>query len=460
MIAHDLAQTVRSAADLELGRVPEAVLRHTELVIADTVGVIRAGARSPEVRAALDLDIEEGIASEHGSAADRREPATWRSSVLTTPMARTSTANAAFWNATAGTYLELDEGMRPTGHPAMHVLPAAVAVAERRRRAGAELLRAVLAGYEVASRLFRAIRLRYPVHPHGHLGGIGAAVAAAMLDEVDVVEAAMVAATTPVLSVWDACFEGATTRNTFTGLAAQTGVRSCRLVRAGMTGSREALPVAFGEVAGEVVDPTVLCAPLDYDDLGITRNYFKQHSACALSHAAIDAILELPLPAGRQVHGVAVQTVQNNMKLDRQPRPNDLSGRFSLPYAVATAVALRRSDPEAFEFRPDVADLARRVRVEVADDLQSQWPDASPARVTVETSEGTFSRTVTNPRGHHSLPLTPSEIRAKFERLVGGPEASTWWQLLTSLREVDDCATLFTQAVTEPAIAPTMEPGR
>jgi 2-methylcitrate dehydratase PrpD len=460
MIAHDLAKTIRSAADLDLGRVPEDVLQHAERVIADTVGVIRAGARSPEVRAAVDLDIEEGVASERGNDPDRRDPATWRATILTTPLACTSVANAAFWNATAGTYLELDEGMRPTGHPAMHVLPAAVAVAERRRRPGADLLRAVLAGYEVTSRLFRAIRLRYPVHPHGHLGGIGAAVAAAMLDDVDVVDAAMVAATTPVLSVWDACFDGATTRNTFTGLAAQTGVRSCRLARAGMTGSREALPVVFGEIAGELVDPTALRVPLEYDDLGICRNYLKQHSACALSHAAIDAVLELPLPAGGQVLRVAVQTVQNNMKLDRQPQPNDLSGRFSLPYAVATAVALRRSDPEAFEFRPDVADLARRVRIEVADDLQSQWPDASPARVTVETSEGTFSGTVANPRGHHSLPLTPTEIRTKFEQLVGGPEASTWWPRLTSLREVDDCATLFTEPVTEPVVEPAMESGR
>src|SRR5262245_54118265 len=132
MIAQDLAQTVRRAADLDLSLVPEHVLLHAGHVVADTVGVIRAGARSPEVRSAVDLDIEEGVASPHGSGHEHRDPPGWQATVLTTPLARTSVANAAFWNATAGTYLELDEGMRPTGHPAMHVLPAAVAVAERR----------------------------------------------------------------------------------------------------------------------------------------------------------------------------------------------------------------------------------------------------------------------------------------------------------------------------------------
>ncbi|HEY8531740.1 MAG TPA: hypothetical protein VIL08_05785, partial [Limnochorda sp.] len=37
---------------------------------------------------------------------------------------------AALANATAGTFLELDEGQRPTGHPAIHVLPAALAQAQ------------------------------------------------------------------------------------------------------------------------------------------------------------------------------------------------------------------------------------------------------------------------------------------------------------------------------------------
>jgi len=97
----------------------------------------------------------------------------------------------------------------------------------------------VLAGYEVTSRLFQAIRLTYPVHPHGHFGAVGAAVAAALLTDADPVQAASIAGTTPLLPVWDACFDGATARNTYTGLAAQSGVTAADLARARTYGCDE-----------------------------------------------------------------------------------------------------------------------------------------------------------------------------------------------------------------------------
>lgn len=442
-----IEQAITAAVGLELDRVPEPVVAHAGRVVADTVAVVRAGARSPEVVRLVELEAAEGMVASGRDESAEQIARSRSATVLTAPTRRTSSAYAAFLNATAGTFLELDEGMRPTGHPAMHVVPAAIAVAESNHVTGAELLRAILAGYEVTSRLFRAFRLRYPVHPHGHFGAVGAAVAAALLDGVDPMVAARIAGTTPLLPIWDACYDGATARNTYTGLAAQSGVRSCVLARAGFTGSANALTVAFGDVVGELIDPSALSAKLSYDDLGITRNYFKRHSACALSHAAIDAVLELDLPDRDHIDTVRVETVSNNMKLDRQPHPNDLSGRFSLPYAVATAIALGRTDPDAFRYKPEVAALARRVHTTVAPDLETQWPHSSPARVTVESSSGVRSRTVLNPRGHHTVPITAAEIRDKFRSLVDSPgEAESWWRRLTSLRDIEDCATLFDEA--------------
>jgi 2-methylcitrate dehydratase PrpD len=391
------------------------------------------------MRALVLLDRKEGLvySSDGGSAAG--------STVLARGLPRTNAAHAAFLNATAGTFLELDEGMRPTGHPGMHVVPAALAVAERGHRSGLELLRAVIVGYEVTARLFLAFRLRYPVHPHGHFGGVGAAVATALLDDVDPVAAAHAAGTTPLLPIWEACYEGATVRNTWTGLAAQTGVRAVDLVRAGLLGSAHNLELGYGKIAGDLIDPAAMSAPLNYDGLGITRDYFKIHSACALSHTAIDAVLELGLNDVSNVLDVHVETVANNLKLDRQPHPNELSGRFSLPYAVATALALGRSGPEAFTFRPEIAMLAQKVRVSAAEDLEASWPDHAPARVTVRTVDGILTRTVKNPRGHHSRPITVDDLQAKFDGLVGD-SAGRWWPRLTNLSDVEDCAQLLVEA--------------
>ncbi|MFD8560886.1 MmgE/PrpD family protein [Streptosporangium canum] len=437
MISIDTA--VRVASELDLVHVPEQTLRRARLVIADTVAVATAGARTAEIAALVALDERDALVT----PADRAG-AGHTATVLTTPRLRAHPAYAAFLNATAGTSLELDEGMRPTGHPGMHVIPAALAVAERVHAPGADLVRAVLAGYEVSSRLFRTFRLRQGVHPHGHIGAVGAAVAVALLDGTDPVTAATIAATSPLLSVWQACYDGATARNAYTGYAAQSGVRASVLARAEFTGSADALEVAFGQIAGEIVDGSALTEPLRYDDLGISRNYFKVHSACALSHSAVEAALAITPVRPEKIRQVRVDTVAVNLKIDRQPAANDLSGRFSLPYAVATALVLGRSDVAAFRFRPEVAAVAEKVRVSVLPEFEAQWPESAPARVTVVTDDGSTAATVQNPRGHHTRPLTEAEHQEKFATLVGDRRTATaWWERFDGLLAVTDCADLF-----------------
>jgi len=305
-------------------------------------------------------------------------------------------------------------------------------------------LAAVLGGYEVTARLFQAYKLTYPLHPHGHFGAVGAAVSVARLRGVDAVEPAAVAATLPLLPVWQPCTEGATARNAYTGTAAAIGLTANRLAGAGFTGSREAQRAAFGGLVGELVRPEALSAPVDPEDLGITRNYMKLHSACALSHSTLDAVLALePLPVAEEVEGVEVETVSNNLKIAQQARPNDLSTRFSLPYAVAAAIVHGHTRPEAFVPDERVAALAERVKVRVADDLESSWPAAAPARVTLHLRNGDQTNRVDNPRGHYSNPASPDELRAKFELLVGGSDAGGLYERLLGLESVDDIAGLF-----------------
>ena len=221
-------------------------------------------------------------------------PAERRSCSCPACQARTPTS-AAFVNATAGTFLELDEGYRPTGHPSIHVLPTALAAAQVLHASGRELMATFLSGYEVTACLFEAYRPTYPLHPHGHFGAVGAAVAAACLRGVDALEPAAIAATLPLLPTWQLRTEGATARNAYTGAAAAVGLTANRLAAAGFTGSREAREAAFGGLVGELVTPEALSTPVDPENLRITCNYMKPHSACALSHSALDAVPVLEL---------------------------------------------------------------------------------------------------------------------------------------------------------------------
>lgn len=411
-------------------------MRRAGHIIADTIGVSCAGARQAPMQKLFALERQSGAIVE-----GLRSGAT----LLGLAPAQAAPERAAFLNATAGSFVELDEGMRPTGHPGMQVVTAAIAVAEAEKAHGQSLLRAIIVGYEVTARLFTTYRLRYPMHPHGHFGAIGGAVAVAIVLDQDPVEAARIAATSPILSVWDACFDGATARNTWMGSAAELAVRASRLAEAGFTGSSASLDSSFGVLAGTLADPDALTAPLDYDHLGLTRNYFKVHSACALTHAAVDAVQQLSGIESDRIARVDVETVANNMKLARQASPNALSARFSLPYAVAAALLRRGLTADDFQFEPDTADLAARVEIRVAADLEARWPEASPARVIVHLTDGTLcSAQVDNPHGHYHDPLTEDEVERKFRSLVGNDAvAQVWWQRVMMLSRMPDCSRLF-----------------
>ncbi|MDI2032478.1 MmgE/PrpD family protein [Saccharopolyspora sp. TS4A08] len=431
----ELTSGVRAAIEqaCALAREPlsDDVRRHAAHVVADAVGVSIAGGRTAEMTRLRGADDELG-----------GPPPAGGSTVLAAGAELASAEHAAFHNATAGSFLELDEGTRPTGHPGMHLVPAALAVAEATHRSGAALLGAVVAGYEVSSRLLAVFRLRPPTHPHGHLAGMGGAVAVALLLDEDPLAAAAIAATTPVVPVWNACYVGATARNTAMGLAAQTAVRSIRLLRAGFTGSIESIPALFGGLTGQPVDDAALREPVEHARPRILRNYFKRHSACALTHGAIDAVLSLPAVPVADIESVEIHTVGNNLKLDRQPAPNDLSARFSLPYAVAAALTHRASTVETFDYDPDVAGLAAKVAVSAKPEFDRRWPDHAPTEVVVRTSAGTLSAVVDDPRGHHHDPLSSDELRAKFVGLVGGAQVdeTALWQRILALPDVDDCS--------------------
>ncbi len=427
-----LPELAAAVAGLSLEEVPSPARAHAARVIADTAGVILGGGRRPEIEALV-----------RGKSPLFPAPTGGPAHLLVPGMPRTDATAAAFVNATAGTFLELDEGYRPTGHPAMHVVPAALAAAEALHASGRDFVAAVLSGYEVTARLFEAYRLTYPLHPHGHFGAVGAAIAVARLLQSDVVEAAAIAATLPLLPVWQPCFEGATARNAYTGVAAANGLVANRMALAGFTGSREAQQAVFDGLVGQLVRPEALTDPIDPKQLRINRNYLKLHSACALSHSALDAVLAIAPPCPEDVVRVEVETVANNLKIASQARPNDLSARFSLPYAVAAAMVHGHAQPEAFVPDPRVSALAERVEVRVAADLDALWPSAAPARVTIHLGSEVRTHRVDNPHGHYSDPATPEELRQKFESLVHSPAAPRLYERLLQVNEVKDMSTLF-----------------
>lgn len=395
---------------------PTEVTCQAKLVLLDTVGVMVGGSGLPEVAAlARAWTAHRGPATAtilgHGVKAPVKE--------------------AAFVNGCAGVALELDEGYRfAGGHPAIHVLPAVLALAEARRLPGREFLTAFVVGYEVAARLGMAARLRPMVHPHGTWGVPGAAAAAARLMGFPAemtAEAISVAGSLTLATSWGTALEGATVRNAYAGLANLTGLVAVELVAAGFTGPADGPGLTFRHATGEGFRPEKVTEGLG-SDWQITRNYFKFHACCAYNHPALDALGALRVAHGfgpEEVEAVQVDTWEQAALLANPEPETYLGAKFSIPFACATLIVNGSTGPEAFapdRIRdPQVVALARRVAVRADPELSKMVPAMRPARVTVRLRDGrVLTGFAENPRSDRAAgaAVDQAELEAKFLGLV------------------------------------------
>jgi 2-methylcitrate dehydratase PrpD len=418
---------VREAVTRRWDEQPTEVRRRATELIVDTVATMIGGGRqAPVRRVATTLLRTRGVP-------DRAH----RAFAPTLGHAPTDTATAAFLNGLAGTWIELDESADAGVHAAVHVLAGLLPVAQARRATGRDVVSSFLAGYEVTARLYELFPVRYPVHPHGGLAAIGPAVAVARLDDADPLAAARIAGSLPIVTTWDACFAGGTVRHAFAGTAAAAGVQAAALAASGLTAPAAAIPTLYGGITGTGLGSSPRASDATP---AVMRATIKLHSACLTCHTAIDAALSLGPVDATQIDGVLVHTTDDvREKVDRQAERNELSTRFSLPYAVAAALVHGHARPVAFQYDDRVAAIA--ARVEVATDEFSAAGDAHhlmPARVAVRVGDATLtSGAFLHPTGHPSRPLTRAQLRRKYADLLGDPDGVAG---LAALDEVEDVA--------------------
>ncbi len=397
-------------AGLRWADVPSEVRERVSAVLVDAVAVTALGAREPAQRALVEAwDAPAGPAPLFGTG---REVA----------------VDAAAWlNATASVRLELDDGHRLAGgHPAAHGFPAVLALAARHRVPGEELCCALLAAYEVAARFGRATRLRPGTHPHGNWGVAGAAAGCARvlgLSATDTATAIDAGGGLPVAGPFVAALDGNPVRDLWMGAANQSGLAAARLAASGTGHPTGVAADALGDLLG-TLDPDLLDGGDGWEALG---GYFKQHSSCSFTHAAVDAALDLRDRVDGEIEQVLVEVHSLGAQLDRTSWPTPLAAMFSLPFAVATALRRGRMAPADTSPHalgdPATADLARRITVRAAADLDARLPTERPARVTVTTAAGPLVAERPNPVGdaaHH--PFTSRDRDRLLGALLGSPD--------------------------------------
>lgn len=393
---------------------PQDVILRAKEVLADTVAVIAAGAQEKEVRALGKRLIDP----------QARQVASLIGSTL-----RTEPVNAALINGTAGTFLELDEGNQfGRGHPGIHVIPAALAIAEEKGLSGAELLTALILGYEIGTRIGIACKIRMSMHPHGTWGTVGAAAAVGKLigyGERKMKEIITVSSSLGLATSRRTMLEGGTVRNVYAGVSGYMGIFAYHLVESGFTGEKDGLGTVYGSVVSDTFDQEAMT-----QDLGkcfeIARNYFKMHACCRYNHGTLDALDKIV--AGRalkpeEIERVDVETYSLAAQLSDQDPQNMLAAKFSIPFAVATSVVHGSTGTESFRpeavHEPAVKELASRVFVREDPALTAMMPARRPSRIRVILKSGErLEAEVFMNKGDFEDPYGAADLESKYYSLA------------------------------------------
>jgi 2-methylcitrate dehydratase PrpD len=413
-VADYLDDLSRFVAGIRLEALPAGTAEAAKLVLLDTLGAMLAGSALPENARLAEL-----------AAARRARP----SASLLGHDAKADAFWAALANATAGVALEVDEGNRlGGGHPAIHVIPGALAVAEERGLDGRRLLEAIVAGYEIGSRLGGATAARPNVHSHGTWGTISTAVGVATLAELsaeDIRAVINLSASMSPANTWTPALDGATIRNLYPGRSAFQGILAVELHRCGFTGLADAPSDVYGTILADRFEPALAVSGLG-EGYRIEQNYFKFYACCRYNHFALEALATLRRAhrfTADQVASIIVTTIPFGLRMADPDPAGMLGAKFSIPYAVAAALVLDTADVSAFApaalTDERIRGLARRVEVSADPEMSPRRVDRPTARVCITLANGrVLEETATVVRGDAANPVPAEEVVAKFVGLA------------------------------------------
>lgn len=405
--------------------IPPQVVEDTKKSLLDTLAALIAGTGAPGCPEIVEQVLEWGGKEE---------------STILGYQKKVPVHLAALANGTMARAVDFDDVYEPgTTHASASLVPAALAMAERRGGlSGKDLLAALTLGLDLICRLGKTHKIppgvsgmnvtyQYAYFASAAVGGkiIG-------LDEPRMLNA-MGLAYSQTAGNSQNLLEGTLAIRFGQGLAAQGGVFAAIFAARGISAANEVLQGKFGYYPvyqrGEY-DVEKLLAGLGetYEGTQVTR---KIHPCCMHTHSAIDAltaaIQKYSLPV-KEIDQVVVKLNQNGynfvcLPADKVYRPESVpEAQFSLPYTLATAilkgkVSLEDFTPEALK-NPAVLEVASRIRCQVDDELtRTTQSKVTPAILEIRSKAGQiYSLRVDDRKGSPANPMTWEEMEEKFHQ--------------------------------------------
>ena len=326
------------------------------------------------------------------------------------------------------------------------VVPTALGICEKEKKSGKDFLVAVVAGYEMMTRIGNVInsgKARMMHHQRGFhatctTGAFGACISAAkllglsaeqMLDALGVAgsysSGILESVTSPETEVW----------RSHTGIAAQNGTSAALLAQLGLRGPRSVLEGRngfFRAFGGKNIDLLKLDETLGKNFL-IMDSAFKLHNCAHVWAGPLDCLRDLSTEHSIPAEDIAeikllVPSMYSFVMEDSEtPKyPTNYAEAQNNPY-YTLAVFLIHGGLYLKQFGPDVISdprvkrLSERVVIQVDPELDEifQSTDKAPFQLTLRLrSKREFSMTLDYPRGSPKNPATKTEILHKFVELA------------------------------------------
>ena len=407
-ISEKLADAIADA-----GPAPREII---ERMLIDVAGLCVAARNTDYVRAALAGWEASGSCSAIGHAR------------------ALDSGGAAFVNGTAAHGEDFDDTFEggPV-HAGAVIVPAMLALGERERLPGSQVMKAIAVGVELtcrASMVAPKMIHKAGFHPTAVLGAMGAAagVAAALRVDDAVFASAQGLAGSMAGGIIEYLAEGTWTKRMHPGWAAQSGLRAVELARAGFLGPRTVWEGTHGFLHG-------FANSTDGDWSKLTEGFgerwiaetiaFKPYACGTMIHPFIDCARRLApaLQDLSQVMSIECDTAEGYvhrlwepLAAKRRP-PNAYAAKFSIPWCVGYALVHGAVGLEAFteENVRDPRILAIAAEVSYRVNPQDPYPDQYTGHVRMALKGGrVLEERQPHLRGGHHEPLPRSELEEKF----------------------------------------------
>lgn len=415
-----------------ISRVTEPVLEWAKLRILDVIGCIAIGALAPGSKAALDFVREVGGKPE---------------STVFVLGQKVPAHLAAFVNAICARSFDFEpvgpyvDGISYPAHISGSTIPTALAVAEAVNASGEEMLKALIVGEDVASRLVAAshFNLEEGWDNTGTTNAFGTCAIAGRLFALDkdtLVNAFGIALNQLGGSLQN-LYEAVDAFKLNQGLSAQNGIFSVLLAKMGFKGPRKVFEGKHGffSLYCKTSAPKKLI-----DKLGeqfYCDDVIKPYPCCRANHAAVDCALEIVKNYGpfkaREIEDVVLHVPFRVSRIFvNRPygtgKVKQIDAAFNIRYCVARALisgelsAIHFMEPALSD--PEVGYLANIIKI-VQEDMQKM---NVTAHLQITTPRGVCEASCKIPRGDRWYnPLSTDEIYEKFKQnfaLLGAEEKS------------------------------------